>query len=491
MLCVDPSDIAKIDGAAESRGVPVLTLMRRAGDAVADAIMKAHTPCRVLILCGGGNNGGDGYAAALRLYGHGYTVTAVDLFGLGQRSEAGQYFYKKYEELIGTPSVASLADAICACDVIVDAIFGTGRSGVLPDAAVTAITLANTADALRVAVDLPTGIDGANGKVGAVCFHADLTVTLGFYKIGSLSYPARGECGELILADLGFLPCDTDGVEKTSETVDDRDVRRMLGHRPQNSHKGSFGTALLYCGSELYRGAAVLAVGGALRMGAGLCAIASETSVAQQVLAAYPEAVCKDQNASSEGASAILCGCGLGVTEKTSALVRDLLTQSGVPLVLDADALNALAAMPDRNALLKNATRKVVLTPHPLEFARLTGLSVGQVQADRLSLARKYAEQNGVTLVLKGAGTVVAVGDGRVFINRSGSSALAKGGSGDVLAGAITGLLAQGINAPDAAVIAVYLHGKAGDALAAEHSEYGVLPHELPRQMARELRAIL
>ncbi len=491
MLCVKPADIAKIDAAAEARGVPVLTLMRRAGDAVADAIMAARTPCRVLILCGGGNNGGDGYAAALRLYGYGYTVTAVDLLGRGQRSEAGRYFYKEYESLLGIPSVPSISDAIGASDVIVDAIFGTGRAGALPDAVCEAIALSNAADAFRVAVDLPTGIDGESGQVGATCFHADLTVTLGFYKAGSLSYPARAECGELILSELGFLPCDTDGIEKNCETLTPAELRQLLGSRPQNSHKGSFGTAYLYCGSERYRGAAVLAVGGALRIGVGLCAIASVPSVTEHVLSAYPEAICKDENASATGADAILCGSGLGVTEYTRSLVRALLTQDGAPLVLDADALNALAAMPDGATLLKNATRSVVLTPHPLEFARLTGRTVSEVQADRLSLAQDYAQKNRVTLVLKGAGTVIADPSGRVFINRSGSSALAKGGSGDVLAGAITGLLAQGIAPLDAAAIAVFLHGVAGDTLAAEYSEYGVLPHELPRQIARELRAIL
>ncbi|MBQ7377496.1 MAG: NAD(P)H-hydrate dehydratase [Clostridia bacterium] len=491
MLCVKPTDIAKIDTAAEVRGVPVLTLMRRAGDAVADAIMAARRPCRVLILCGGGNNGGDGYAAALRLYGYGYTVTAVDLLGKGQRSEAGQYFYREYESILGAPSVLSLPDAIGACDVIVDAIFGTGCAGTLSDSVCEAIALANASGALRVAVDLPTGIDGASGRVGATSFHADLTVTLGFYKVGSLSYPARAECGEMILAELGFLPCDTDGIEGGCETLTPAELRQLLGSRPQNSHKGSFGTAYLYCGSALYRGAAVLAVGGALRIGVGLCAIASVPSVTEQVLAAYPEAICKDQGESPAGADAILCGCGLGVTEYTKSLVRELLTQDGAPLVLDADALNALAAMPDGNILLKNATRSVVLTPHPLEFARLTGRTVSEVQAVRLTLAQEYAQENRVTLVLKGAGTVIADKSGRVFINRSGSSALAKGGSGDVLAGAITGLLAQGISPADAAAAAVFLHGVAGDTLAAEYSEYGVLPHELPRQMARELQAIL
>ena len=489
MLCVRPEDIEKIDKSAVSRGLPVKELMRRAGDAVADAVMEAHAPCHVLILCGGGNNGGDGYAAALRLYGYGYTVTAVDLLDKGQRSEAGKSFYDEYRELIGTPTVTSLADAIKDAGVVVDAIFGTGRAGALPASVEEAIALANSAGALRVAVDLPTGIDGECGRVGKTAFQADLTVTLGFYKRGMLSYPARDFCGKILLADLGFLPCDLAGVVADTQTVTEKDVAGLLGKRPQNSHKGTFGTAHLYCGSDAYRGAAVLAVGGALRMGAGLVAICAGASVQSAVLSAYPEAIVKDRDAGDTSCSAVLIGCGLGLCEENEVLLRRLLNTEGAPLVIDADGINALAALPDKGALLKNAKRQVVLTPHPLEFARLTDSDIGEVQANRLPLAEAFAKEHGVTLVLKGAGTVIASADG-VAINQSGSSALAKGGSGDVLAGAVTGLLAQGISPFHAAAVAVYLHGRAGDRLSAQYSEYGVLPHELPLQMAEELAKI-
>lgn len=489
MLCVRPDDIVKIDSAAAARGVSVRELMRRAGDAVADAIMERTSPCAVLILCGGGNNGGDGYAAALRLMEKGYTVYAFDLLSKGQRSEAGKFFYDAYLERVGTPSL-SLADAIASSSVIVDAIFGTGRLGELPSAVTDAITLANKAAALRVAVDLPTGIDGESGKVGNTVFSADLAVTLGFYKRGMLSYPAREYCGDILLADLGFLPCDLAGITQNTITVTDGDLKPLLGIRPKNSHKGTFGTAYLFCGSDAYRGAAVLAVGGALRMGAGLVAICAEPSVQATVLAAYPEAIVKERTADATPARAVLFGCGLGFSPENDSLLRRLLATEGAPLVIDADGINALSAMPDKGDLLKHAKRQIVLTPHPLEFARLADTDVGLVQANRLALAEAYAKEYGVTLVLKGAGTVIASPDGRVAVNQSGSSALAKGGSGDVLAGAVTGLLAQGHSPFNAAAVAVYLHGKAGDCLSARYSEYGVLPHELPLQMAEELANI-
>jgi NAD(P)H-hydrate epimerase len=225
-------------------------------------------------------------------------------------------------------------------------------------------------------------------------------------------------------------------------------------------------------------------------MGAGLVAICAELSVQSAVIAAYPEAIVKDRAASETPSCAVLIGCGLGRSSENEGLLRRLISTEGAPLVIDADGINTLAALPDKWDRLKNARRQIVLTPHPLEFARLTDADVGEVQANRLPLAEKFAREYGVTLVLKGAGTVIASPDGAVAINQSGSSALAKGGSGDVLAGAITGLLAQGFSPFHAAAVAVYLHGKAGDRLASRYSEYGVLPHELPLQMAEELTKI-
>lgn len=273
--------------------------------------------------------------------------------------------------------------------------------------------------------------------------------------------------------------------------VDAAYVSSHLPPRPPESHKGSYGRAVLVCGSDRYRGAALLALGGTLRCGAGLTLLCAPASVTAAAVIAYPEAICLPREAASDAAasaSAVLIGCGCGQSEELYALLTACLTAPGCPLVLDADALNTLAAHGEEGgALLAASPRPVVLTPHPLEFARLSGMSVAQVQEDRTAAAAELAARLHATVVLKGAGTVVACPDGSVSRNTSGCAALAKGGSGDVLAGCITAFLAQGCRPEEAARIAVYLHGRAGETLAQTRSLYGVLPSELACAIAGEI----
>ena len=271
----------------------------------------------------------------------------------------------------------------------------------------------------------------------------------------------------------------------------------LLPARKADGNKGTFGRALLFCGSEGYRGAACLAAEGALAGGAGLVELASCEAVVSLVLSRAPSVIGTAYAPSGIGAylplhltkkaTAILVGCGSGRSERLALSVFELLKTPGCPVVLDADALNSLALM--RGGLLdtlKGAARPVVLTPHPLEFSRLSGLSLDEINADRVGVAQKFAKEYGVTLVLKGAGTVIASPNGEVTVNTTGGSGLAKGGSGDVLAGLITSLIAQGTAPRDAAILAVYLHGAAGDALTKEYSAYGVRPDDLPREIARQ-----
>ncbi|MBR4770722.1 MAG: NAD(P)H-hydrate dehydratase [Clostridia bacterium] len=271
----------------------------------------------------------------------------------------------------------------------------------------------------------------------------------------------------------------------------------LLPARKADGNKGTFGRALLFCGSEGYRGAACLAAEGALAGGAGLVELASCEAVVSLVLSRAPSVIGTAYAPSGNGAylplhlakkaTAILVGCGSGASERLALSVFELLKTPGCPVVLDADALNSLALM--RGGLLdalKGAARPVVLTPHPLEFSRLSGLSLDKINADRVGVAQKFAKEYGVTLVLKGAGTVIASPNGEVTVNTTGGSGLAKGGSGDVLAGLLTSLIAQGTAPRDAAILAVYLHGAAGDALTKEYSAYGVRPDDLPREIARQ-----
>lgn len=280
-------------------------------------------------------------------------------------------------------------------------------------------------------------------------------------------------------------------------------IRTALPPRPTAGHKGVFGRALLLCGSTTYTGAALLAAEGAFRMGAGLVYLYAPQNVLSPARVRLPEVICREfaeptaalaSLAKEAGKGALLVGPGIGHADATEfcAALGALLAGAGMPAVLDADALNMLAALPDRGAsVLCGSKREVVLTPHPLEFSRLTGETVEKIQENREEIAAAYAKENGVTLILKGAGSIIASPDGQTAVNPSGSTALSKGGSGDVLAGMLTGLLAQGMNPYAAARTAAYLHGAAGERLAEEFSEYGVLPSDLPRAAAKELARIL
>lgn len=312
-------------------------------------------------------------------------------------------------------------------------------------------------------------------------------------------------------------------------------LRSTLPARAQNAHKGSFGRAHLFCGSDTYTGAALLSAEGALRMGVGLTYLYTPQKTATAARARLPELIIEETPpiaeapaaalpslAAATGAILIGPGIGRGIDPNASpdtdrrraevgngaddgvplsppaapsafaAMLSDLLSESGACVVLDADALNLLSdGVEDTAAFLAKSKREVVLTPHPLEFARLSRLPLATLQADRVGCAHAFAEKSGATVVLKGAGTVIASRDRAPTVNPSGSSALAKGGTGDVLAGMLTALLALGMPPYDAALAAAYLHGAAGDTLAATLSDYGVLPSELPAAAARELRRIL
>ncbi|MBP3436986.1 MAG: NAD(P)H-hydrate dehydratase [Clostridia bacterium] len=502
MITVLPCQISLIDTYAEKTlGIPTRELMRRAGLGVAKEIEKRCKKGRVLLFCGGGNNGGDGYAAALFLGASGFSPLAVDVFGKGQKSEAGKFFLEEYTRIYGKP--LSLSDALLeeGATVLVDAVFGTGFGGELPREASLLEAYYKKSTAYKVAVDMPLGVDGEKGVCRDVCLFADLTVALCFVKQGMLSYPAKDACGEIALCDLGLDQRSIQTVFSLPETVDEENIAALLPKRKTNTHKGSFGKVLGFVGSRQYKGAALLSAEGALRMGAGLFVLASAQEVIDVALLRLPECLTlplPDTEELTEAdfaklfkeaarASAILVGCGSGKSHNLQTILYNLLQQEGAPLVIDADGLNVLAEdrKKTRNAFI-HAKREVVITPHPLEFARLIGKTAEEVQANRLPYAQDASREWGVTVVLKGAATVVAT-KGALSVSTSGSNALAKGGSGDVLAGMLAALLAQGASLYDAARAAVFLHGRAAESLEKELSSYGVLPSDLPTRAARLL----
>ncbi len=503
MDLIRPESIPFIDQKIiKTLGISEETLIRRAGEAVARAISDRYCGGDVVILCGGGNNGADGYAAALALRKRGIPATAIDALGKGQRSEGGLAVLAEYTALYGAPGRSAALKNFTEAAIVVEAVMGSGARGALSEEAQELLSWINGQRGFKAAVDVPMGVDADLGEVRAEALRADLTVMLSAPKRGLYSYPAREYCGLLLLDTLG-LPMDKVLSPYVAGVATDADfVRAHLPKREKNSHKGSFGRVHIIAGSARYRGAAHLCAEGACRMGAGLVSLFSEERVLQMAGRRLPELLlcplppvslmtAEERGAlikETDAATAVVVGPGCGVSEALYLLVCELLRREGAPLLLDADALGAIAAYcPDVDALFATAVRRVVLTPHPLELARLLHTTAARVQAGRIRLAMAAARRWGVCLLLKGAATVVTDGEA-LFLNTTGSTALAKGGSGDVLAGALTALLAQGVDPLTALAMGAYLHGAAGDALADELSDFGVTPSDLPRAMARAVR---
>ena len=509
MLLALSSKISEIDRyCASELGLSLYTLMGRSGDAVYRTVRElVPPPASVVVLAGKGNNGGDGYAAAVRLL-NGYDVTVYDVFSMRQRTEEGNAYLEEFKNLGGrvenfTPDAATV-EKIKGARCIIDAVFGTGYHGSAPDLVRELCRIVNeSVNSVKIAIDVPMGINADNGSVDTSCaVSVSATVALSLVKPGLVSFPAKAYVGKLIYDDLG-IPAEriTENFDFSYFLVDRAQAATLLPIRNDNTSKGSFGKLLLLTGSEKYRGAAALSLSAALRGGVGYTSFAGCSTLCDRLCATYPEAIYTHipttdsltdtdiaalVKASAE-ASATLIGSGSGATEGLSRLVRELLLSDGGALILDADAINVLADNSvEGRRLLRSSPRAVILTPHPLEFARLSGNSVSDIQLHRIEAALKFAAENRVILILKGAATVVT--DGKtVFINSSGSSALSKAGSGDVLAGFLSSMIASGADALLGSALSVYIHGAAADALSSELSAFSVTPSDLPVEMGRQI----
>ena len=511
MRLVHPSLISKIDKyASENAGMDMTELMRRAGDAVARAVRElVPVGARIAVFAGKGNNGGDGYAAATMLLAD-YDVTLYDVFSSGQRTAHGKYYLDRFISLGGTVIPLNIDNSfLCELvryDLIVDAVFGTGFTDEPPEIAVRLSELfSSLKNTKKVAIDVPLLVNAADGSViDKRAYRADVTVVLGFIKTGLVSYPAKEYVGKLIYDNIGLHNSDIiDNFDFTDYYIDYELARTFIPNRLDNSNKGTFGKCLLVSGSHSFVGAAHLSVEAALRGGAGYVTYVGEDSLCASLVQKFPEVIYKTLSISnpsdadlravldlSDRHTAILVGPGSSKSDGLYKLVRALLITEGAPLILDADAINVVADNIDEGReLIRNSKRRLILTPHPLEFSRISGIPIDTVQANRLSVAKSFAKENNCTLVLKGAATVVT--DGYLtYINSSGSSALAKAGSGDVLSGFLASLVASGVSPISACALAVFIHGLAADVLKDELSELGVTPSDLPREMARQLSCI-
>lgn len=488
MKLVTAKEMKALDVQAQNDyAMPGILLMDNAAQAVAEAVHEALTALegeRVVIFCGGGNNGGDGLGAARWLQSYGVSVRA---FIVGAALDAVQgdaalelaMFTKAggRVEALSTEDDWVLAElAASKADVLVDALLGTGFHGELEGDVLRACELLNKSEKYILAVDIPTGVNADNGAVCEQAVRADHTVTMALVKTGLLLYPGREYCGDIELADISMPVKLVEEYQSDKYRLTDEIVRELLPLRKANAHKGDAGRVVICAGSPGYTGAAALASDAAVKAGAGLVSLYTPLSSRDVLAIKLTEVMvhgllermpgilgggaASDVASNAEAADVLAIGPGLGTSESTQEAVRTILQKITTPVVIDADALTALAG---HTEILAAMQAQKVLTPHPGEMARLTGLEIAEIEADRINIAKKYAEQWQAIVVLKGAPTVIGCPNGTVYVNSTGNSSLATGGSGDVLTGIIAGLAAQEISLQEAAICGVYLHGLAAE----------------------------
>ena len=504
MKIVTSEEMRELEELSSQAGVSTHQLMENAGLAFAEEVRRRTrgvTGSHVAVLVGPGNNGGDGLVAARHLHDWGANVY---VYLCVPRSETDPnlrlLLARDLQPVAGyeDSGLQSLHGILDTAEIVVDAVLGTGRSRPIEGALKEVISAVREARQQSshtkiVALDLPSGLNADSGQVDPACLSADVTVTLGYPKVGLFAFPGAKSVGEMMVVDIG-IPAEL-GRNITLELMTPSWTRNQLPQRLPDAHKGTFGRVLAVAGSINYIGAAYLACQGAARVGTGLVTLACTTGL-QPILASkltevtyipLPE---KSPGVPSSDAfpliqsqlphvQALLVGCGLGQEPATKNLVHKLLIENDtreLPILVDADGLNALVEYPKWWEGLSDAS---VLTPHPGEMARLLGVSSKEVQSDRIGVAREAARQWGKVVVLKGAHTVVARPDGFAMLSPFANPGLASAGTGDVLAGAVAGLMAQGLEPWQAAVCGVYLHGLAGERVREQMGAAGMLASDL------------
>ncbi|HTO74473.1 MAG TPA: NAD(P)H-hydrate dehydratase [Thermoanaerobaculia bacterium] len=506
---LDARAMRRADRAAIRSGTASSLLMENAAEALVRTFLDAYPDGRrVVIACGPGNNGGDGLAAARILSGRGLAVSVFTLRDPARyRGDAAENAARAraaglaLRSLESVAARAAFARELAEADGALDALFGTGLARPLQGHAARLVDVLNRCGRPIVAADLPSGLSSDTGARIGPSVAASRTVAFGAPKICHVAYPARERCGRVTVADIGISRRILDRMGRRFFLTESADVAAAIPRRRADSHKGDFGRLAVIAGSRGKAGAAILAARGALRAGAGLVTVFCPAALEAEIVGALPEAMTLGlpeeggaiaASAWPAAASALrafdaaVAGPGLS-TARGAVGFLDHLRRWPRPLVLDADALNAFAGRP--RAFATRAPR--VLTPHPGEAARLLGISARAIQADRLGVARRLARRTRAVVVLKGAATLVAEPSGSVTVNPTGTPLMATAGSGDVLAGALGALLAGGMRAADAARTAVWLHGAAGELLACDLGDAGLLAHELADAIPRVRRDLV
>ncbi len=496
-----------------------MVLMELAGLGASKLLLELMEgmPAAVTVVCGRGNNGGDGLVLARHLY---RTGLDLEVFILGNSSNLSKDNEINRDILasmgveinyLNENNLELLNNAILQTSAIVDSMLGTGIDREVDGLYATVIDMINESGRPVLAIDIPSGVNSDSGQIMGRAIQAAATATFGSIKPGLLCYPGAAHAGEIRVIDIG-LPMPENLPEELQDSLPQLaiprwwlatvyDIQENLPERPADSHKGSFGQILLVAGSLGMAGASVMAAKSSLKAGAGIAVLASSKSLLHNlppeeiIYRGVSETESGSVSLSSlaelelemERAQIMLIGPGLSSNAETVQLVHELVRKVRVPCVIDADGLNALAQNPK---ILSEAEGGFIFTPHPKELARLMGLTVKEIQSDRIRSAQEAAKRFGAIIVLKGAHTVVATPDDDVFIIPTGNSGMATAGSGDVLSGVIAGLLAQGMRSTWAAVAGAYIHGAAGDLAAAELGEDGMLASDIMNSVPHILKML-
>lgn len=519
MKCVTSKEMRALDQRTiEEFGTPGSVLMDRAGRCVAEQVrrlidVRELSQPSIQLLAGRGNNGGDAFTAARHLADMGFRVDVCLAGSMDTVSGDAQTHLQKLLErgiqVVEWPTLEAWQQARTQARpamILVDGLLGTGTKGPVRGPIAGAIEYIQSAThAIVIAIDVPSGLDPDTGTTEGPAVHADLTVTMGLPKRGLIAESAAEFVGELEVADIGFPPAYIDDVDGDPdfELLHASDVRPLLPKRPRQSHKGSYGHVLMIGGSLKYSGAIILAARAAMRAGAGLVTVLTPECIADRVAMAYPELMVRPVLQTDMGSisadnwnewrriferySAILVGPGMTQHNDSLYLTRLLIREAAVPLILDADALQVL----DQQAhWLEKANVPTVITPHPGEFAQLLGRNVADVQANRLRYAHEAARRTNTTVVLKGAHSVISSPGHPSYINPTGNPGMATAGSGDVLAGIVAALVGQGLPTFDAARIATWLHGRAGDLIAWSTSAHSLIASDLIDELPYAFKAL-
>ena len=487
MRILNTKQIRELDAyTIKSEPIASIDLMERASRAFADWLTaRVERTKRIGVVCGTGNNGGDGLAIARILHEWGYTVRVWVVRGQSNSTEDFQANLRRLPNRIHPHDVVAAEDEIsfANCDVLIDAMFGSGLSRPVEDVYEKVISVVNQTEAVRIAVDVPSGLMAEVHSSGAIV-KADYTISFQLPKLAFMLPEANAFTGEWVLVDIGLDKGFIQKVDTPYHYVRSRDVRRMLKVRSKYDHKGKFGHGLLIAGSHGKIGAAVLAASAALRSGIGLLSIHApgsgyailQTAVPEAMVLVDPDDDVFTEPQSLEAYTAVGIGPGLGRDSRTRAALEKTLKAIAKPVVLDADALNIISENRHMLGLIPSGS---ILTPHPKEFERLTG--PWKDDFERLELQKHLARELSVIVVLKGAHTSIANENGHVYFNSTGNPGMATGGTGDVLTGLVTGLLAQNYTPVEAAVAGVFIHGLAGDLGAKECGMDGLIASDVVR----------